>query len=108
MGDCSRLGAFKVGMLKMFWKLAVGLVLMAGSGAMAQNAHCDQLYEKILTQTTSDPDSCIPVLEPTRPFEQCYKPFDYFGDRQASHIVLILDASGSMAGKVNGKIFSYN
>jgi len=54
-------------------------------------------------KTSADPASCIPTVGDPRPFEQCQKPFSYFGERQASHVVMILDASGSMAGKVNGK-----
>ncbi|WP_298298632.1 VWA domain-containing protein [uncultured Litoreibacter sp.] len=77
--------------------------LLAGTmPALADGDHCKQLYQQMLTKTSADPDSCIPVIPPTEAFEQCVKPFDYAGARQASHVVMILDASGSMAGQLNG------
>ena len=67
------------------------------------NDLCDQLYAQMKAETSPDPEICYPTVGEAKPFDQCYKPFDYFGDRQASQVLLILDASGSMAGQINGR-----
>lgn len=92
----------KLGDLDMLRILGFGLAMVLGCGVAAEEDYCQVLYDNLKAQVTGDPSKCIPVLEDAKPFEQCTKPHSYNGDRETSHVVLILDASGSMAGRVNG------
>ncbi len=65
-------------------------------------AECMAQYEKLKAEAPGDISKCEPVIKPAK-LLQCKVPTSYTGGRPASHIILALDASGSMAGKVGGK-----
>lgn len=92
----------------MFKKLLLTGLVCLSMPVLAQQdpptlERCDQLFVQMKAETTANPEICYPTIGDTKPFDQCYQPFDYFGERQASQVMLILDASGSMAGQVSGK-----
>ena len=66
---------------------------------------CDAktIYEKLDAETTGDISSCkIEIAEPK--IDVCKPPKTFSGgERPASHVVLLLDASGSMAGQLSGR-----
>ena len=61
------------------------------------------LYEKLDSETTGDISRCdIQIKQPN--IKDCPLPKTFSGgERPASHVVLLIDASGSMAGKLGGK-----
>ncbi|GAA0406952.1 hypothetical protein GCM10009133_14460 [Cocleimonas flava] len=66
---------------------------------------CDAqaLYEKLDAETSGDISRCdIQIKAPK--IKECPLPKTFSGgERPASHVVLLMDASGSMAGKLGGK-----
>lgn len=64
---------------------------------------CKALYAKLKAKAPGDVSICEPTVKEPK-FYTCKKPTTHTaGIRPASHVVLALDASGSMAGKLGGK-----
>ena len=63
---------------------------------------CKALYETLKTKAPGDVSTCEPVLKKPK-FKQCKTPTNHSAGRPTSHVVLVLDASGSMAGKLGGE-----
>jgi len=64
---------------------------------------CRALAEQLVAEAPGDTNRCVKPLK-MRKLRECPLPKVYSAkQRPASHIVLALDASGSMAGKVGGK-----
>jgi len=66
---------------------------------------CDAqaIYEKLAAQTMGDVANCsVQIKEPK--INECPQPKNFTGGlRPASHVVFLMDASGSMAGQLSGK-----
>ncbi|MGB7206842.1 MAG: VWA domain-containing protein [Anderseniella sp.] len=63
---------------------------------------CDAVYAQLKENAPGDASICkVKLGKPT--FHPCKLPEEASASRPASHVVLILDASGSMAGKIDGK-----
>lgn len=75
---------------------------LSSTQALAQSDHCTALYDKLRAAAPGDMSKCVPVI-PEAKTKQCTLPSGGPSARQASHIVMILDASGSMAGMVSGE-----
>jgi len=59
---------------------------------------CDAVYQRLKVNAPGDASRCkLQLSEPK--YQQCTPPTSYSSERPASHVVLVLDASGSMAGK---------
>ncbi|WP_299871478.1 VWA domain-containing protein [uncultured Cocleimonas sp.] len=89
-------------------KLLVTTSLLAFCVCMFQvqaDEVCDSqaLYEKLDAENPGDTSRCdIQIKDPK--IEDCPLPKTFSGgERPASHVVLLIDASGSMAGKLGGK-----
>lgn len=64
-------------------------------------AKCDAVYARLKESAPGDASICqVKFAEPK--FESCALPEKFSAERPASHVVLILDASGSMAGQTGG------
>jgi hypothetical protein len=62
---------------------------------------CTVLYEQLAAEAPGDIGSCTPVIKRAR-FDQCTLPSNAEAMRLPSQVVMILDASGSMAGNAGG------
>ena len=63
---------------------------------------CDAVYQRLKVNAPGDASICkLKLSEPK--YEECTPPTSYSSERPASHVVLVLDASGSMAGKSGGE-----
>ncbi|MGB7301680.1 MAG: VWA domain-containing protein [Burkholderiaceae bacterium] len=63
---------------------------------------CDVIYARLKENAPGDASVCKVKLGKPK-FQTCKLPEEASANRPASHVVLILDASGSMAGKTGGK-----
>ena len=63
---------------------------------------CKAIYETLKAKAPGDVSICEPVVKEPK-FTECKAPTNLTSERPASHIVLVLDASGSMAGKVGNE-----
>ena len=87
-------------------QLAISLfMLLALSTQIYAEDACEAeaIYQKLNAETTGDISRCkIEIKEPA--IKECKPPKTFSGgERPASHVVLLLDASGSMAGQLSGK-----
>lgn len=82
----------------------LGIMLL---GAMISPAHSDSLvdcaaeFERLKTKYPFDLEQCA-AKEAVLNLNDCPKPDSFVGRAPTTHVVLALDASGSMAGKVDG------
>ncbi len=85
--------------------LTLSIVLAAvGAPGFAQEStvDCDAFYEEIVADHPMDLESCtIKVADYT--LEECKRPTTPISARPTSHMILAIDASGSMAGQVGGE-----
>ncbi|MCO6381613.1 VWA domain-containing protein [Oceanicola sp. 502str15] len=93
----------------MKWLLrGICLVLASGGSATAQQeggdgaVDCDALYAEITADTPIDLKSCTPQYGSST-LDQCTPPAAEIARRPTSHMILAIDASGSMAGQVGGE-----
>ena len=86
----------------MFRLMMVFAVLASATPALADEDRCTALYERLRAEAPGDTSRCTPVLEEPKT-EQCTLPSNHSSERLPSHVVMILDASGSMAGRVGGE-----
>ena len=63
---------------------------------------CAALYSEIASEHPMNLESCAPVVQ-ARELEQCTPPTQVLAEIPTSHIVLAIDASGSMAGRVGSE-----
>lgn len=86
-------------------KLSNGLlVAMLSTQTMAQEVaiDCDALYQEYVEEYPVNLEECVPS-EPTYTLRTCEPPHFYDGDIPTTHLILAIDASGSMAGRVGGE-----
>lgn len=87
-------------------QVAISLaMLLAMSVPIHAEQACDAtaIYEKLSAETTGDISRCKVVIKEPK-IKECAPPKTFSGgERPASHVVLLLDASGSMAGQLSGK-----
>lgn len=63
---------------------------------------CEVLYERLRNEAPGDVAVCEPMVEVSA-FSECTKPQEFSADRPPLNVVLVLDASGSMAGQIRGE-----
>ena len=63
---------------------------------------CRALFDKLNAEAPGDASNCDVPIKPYD-LEKCTTPTTFTSERPPSHVVLMLDASGSMAGKVKGE-----
>lgn len=70
--------------------------------AQTEGVDCNAVYARLKENAPGDASICkVKIGKPK--FQSCELPEKFSAHRPASHVVLILDASGSMAGKIGGK-----
>lgn len=81
---------------------AIVLVLSTAVSAQRLNEQCQALFNDITGDVPIDVDQCTPVI-PAYDLEACIRPAGLDGKLPASHLILAIDASGSMAGSIGGE-----
>ncbi len=70
--------------------------------AQESDVDCDAVYDEIVANYPIDLASCEVEVAPYK-LDECKPPSNIISARPTSHMLLAIDASGSMAGKVNGE-----
>ena len=81
---------------------AIVFALSTGASAQRLNEQCQALFDEITADVPTNVDQCTPVL-PTYDLEACNRPSGLDDALLTSHLILAIDASGSMAGSVGGE-----
>jgi Ca-activated chloride channel homolog len=81
---------------------AIFFALSTGASAQRLNEQCQALFDEITADVPTNVDQCMPAV-PTYDLEACNRPSRLDGVLPASHLILAIDASGSMAGSVGGE-----
>lgn len=78
--------------------------VIAAVPAMSQEValDCQAMLDGIVAEHPTDYLSCSAEVVP-RPFRECQVPQTFTGTVPTSHMILAIDASGSMAGRVGGE-----
>ena len=85
-----------------FMSISLACALATSVSAQRLNEQCQALYDEITADVPLDIDSCTPVV-PALEFDACDAPAGFNGELPASHLILAIDASGSMAGQIDGE-----
>ena len=80
---------------------ALCLALPTGGAAQGLSTQCQALFDEITADVAIDVAQCTPVV-PSYDLDTCNRPAGFDGDLPASHLILAIDASGSMAGSMGG------
>ncbi|SEW32754.1 Ca-activated chloride channel family protein [Cognatiyoonia koreensis] len=70
--------------------------------AQRLTAECQALFDEITADVPVDIAQCTPVV-PTYDLQDCVRPSGVDDALPASHLILAIDASGSMAGSIDGE-----
>lgn len=85
-----------------FTTTAIVLALSTQVSAQRLNEQCQALFNQITADVPIDVAQCTPVI-PSYDLEDCVRPPGLDGELPASHLILAIDASGSMAGSIGGE-----
>ncbi len=87
----------------MRFHLSLAAMALAMSPAIAQEGvDCDAIYDEIVADHPMDVASCeVTVAEYT--LKECTPPTNAISARPKSHLILAMDASGSMAGRIGNE-----
>lgn len=72
------------------------------AAAVSEPDDCKALYATLKAKAPGDVSICEAVVKAPK-FRDCKAPEKHIARRPAAHVVVVLDASGSMAGKLGGK-----
>ena len=78
------------------------LGLSSQVSAQRLNEQCQALFDEITADVPVDFQQCTPAI-PEYDLEACVRPPGFDGELPASHLILAIDASGSMAGSIGGE-----
>ncbi|WP_377510292.1 VWA domain-containing protein [Octadecabacter sp. R77987] len=81
---------------------ALTLFFSTAVSAQRLGETCQALFDEITADVVVDIDQCIPTI-PSYDLETCIRPPGLDGELPASHLILAIDASGSMAGSLGGE-----
>lgn len=81
---------------------AIVIVLSTTASAQRLNEQCQALFDEITADVPIDISQCTPTV-PTYDLAECTRPPGIDGELPASHLILAIDASGSMAGSIGGE-----
>ena len=88
--------------MRLFCISALVATLSTSATAQRLNEQCQALFDEVTAEVPLDVASCTPVV-PTYDLAECTPPPSFNGDLPASHLILAIDASGSMAGAIGGE-----
>jgi Ca-activated chloride channel family protein len=81
---------------------AIFLSLSSMASAQRLSEQCQALFDEITADVPIEIEQCSPVI-PAYDLEECVRPPGFDGELPASHLILAIDASGSMAGSIGGE-----
>ncbi|MFK7941618.1 MAG: hypothetical protein AB8B85_01695, partial [Paracoccaceae bacterium] len=85
-----------------FFSTALVLTFSTDVSAGRLNEKCQALFDKITADISIDVSQCKPEI-PAYDLLACNRPAGVDGKLPASHLILAIDASGSMAGSIGGE-----
>ena len=82
--------------------LSLAAILVATAANAELPEQCRPLYNEIIADVAVNVEQCAPIA-PSYVRTACEPPHSFDGQLPASHLILAIDSSGSMAGSVGGE-----
>ncbi len=88
--------------MRLFGLSAAAFCMAPMVAAQGLSPECQALYDDIVADVPTDLSQCTPQF-PDYTISECTPPHSYGGTVATSHLILAIDASGSMAGQIGGR-----